>query len=75
MTRSRAHARSGADARIEEASSLGEASNTCAEGPGQGILPGASGWVTVTLPPGRYKLVCDLPGHYAASMYAQLTVS
>jgi uncharacterized cupredoxin-like copper-binding protein len=65
----------GADARIDEARSLGEASNTCAEGPGQGILPGASGWVTVTLPPGRYELVCNLPGHYAAGMYTQLTVS
>ncbi|HEY8701251.1 MAG TPA: sulfocyanin-like copper-binding protein [Arthrobacter sp.] len=65
----------GADARIDEAGSLGEASNTCAEGPGQGILPGASGWVTVTLPPGRYELVCNLPGHYAAGMYTQLTVT
>lgn len=65
----------GADAKIDEAGSLGEASNTCAEGTGQGILPGASGWVTVTLPPGRYELVCNLPGHYAAGMYTQLTVS
>ena len=48
----------GGDAKIDEAGSLGEASNTCAEGTGQGILPGASGWVTVTLPPGRYELVC-----------------
>jgi uncharacterized cupredoxin-like copper-binding protein len=65
----------GADARIDEAGSLGEASNTCAEGSGQGILPGASGWLTATLPPGRYELVCNLPGHYAAGMYTQLTVS
>ncbi|MCB5291715.1 hypothetical protein BJQ90_01142 [Arthrobacter sp. SO3] len=65
----------GADAKIDEAGSLGEASNTCAEGTGQGILPGASGWVTVTLPPGRYELVCNLPGHYAAGMYTQLTVT
>ncbi|MCB5282235.1 MULTISPECIES: sulfocyanin-like copper-binding protein [unclassified Arthrobacter] len=65
----------GADAKIDETGSLGEASNTCAEGTGQGILPGASGWVTLTLPPGRYELVCNLPGHYAAGMYTQLTVS
>ncbi|SDP64873.1 Uncharacterized copper-binding protein, cupredoxin-like subfamily [Arthrobacter sp. ok909] len=65
----------GADAKIDEAGSLGEASNTCAEGTGQGILPGTSGWVTLTLPPGRYELVCNLPGHYAAGMYTQLTVS
>lgn len=65
----------GGDARIDEAGSLGEASNTCAEGTGQGILPGASGWVTVTLAPGRYELICNLPGHYAAGMYTQLTVN
>lgn len=65
----------GADAKIDEAGSLGEASNTCADGAGQRILPGASGWVTVTLPPGRYELVCNLPGHYAAGMYTQLTVT
>lgn len=64
----------GGDARIDEAGSFGEASNTCAAGAGQGILPGASGWVTVTLPSGRYELVCNLPGHYAAGMYTQLTV-
>ncbi|MCB5283463.1 sulfocyanin-like copper-binding protein [Arthrobacter sp. AL08] len=65
----------GADGQIDEADSLGEASNTCAEGTGQGILPGTTGWVTVTLPPGRYELVCNLPGHYAAGMYTQITVN
>lgn len=65
----------GGDARIDEAGSLGEASNTCGEGAGQGILPGTSSWVSVTLEPGRYELVCNLPGHYAAGMYTQLTVT
>ncbi|MET3923451.1 sulfocyanin-like copper-binding protein [Arthrobacter sp. UYEF20] len=65
----------GGDAKIDEAGSLGEVSNTCAEGTGQGILPGASGWITLTPPPGPYELVCNLPGHYAAGMYTQLTVS
>ncbi|MFC0457440.1 sulfocyanin-like copper-binding protein [Arthrobacter liuii] len=63
------------DGTIDEAGSVGEASSTCAEGTGQGILPGASGWVTRTLPPGRYELLCNLPGHYAAGMYTQFTVS
>ncbi|MHB1171993.1 MAG: sulfocyanin-like copper-binding protein [Lacisediminihabitans sp.] len=63
------------DGRIDEAASLGEASNTCGEGAGQGIVPGASSWVTVPLAPGRYEVVCNLPGHYAAGMYSQLTVS
>lgn len=65
----------GGDGRIDEAGSLGEASNTCGEGAGQGIIPGTSSWVTVTLAPGRYEVVCNLPGHYAAGMYSQLTVS
>lgn len=34
-----------------------------------------SGWVTVTLPPGRYELICNLPGHCAEGMYTQLTVT
>ena len=65
----------GADAKIDENGSLGEASNTCAAGSGDGIAPGASSWVTVNLPAGRYEVVCNLPGHYAAGMYAQLLVS
>jgi uncharacterized cupredoxin-like copper-binding protein len=65
----------GGDGRIDEVGSLGEASKTCGEGAGQGIAPGATSWVTVDLQPGRYELVCNLPGHYAAGMYSQLTVS
>jgi uncharacterized cupredoxin-like copper-binding protein len=67
--------RIGGDGKIDEAGSLGEASKTCGEGAGQGVVPGASGWVSVTLAPGRYELVCNLPGHYAAGMYTQLTVT
>jgi len=62
------------DAKIDEAGSLGEASRTGGAGAGEGIVPGASGWVTVTLAPGRYEPVCNLPRHYAAGMYSQLTV-
>lgn len=65
----------GGDGKIDEAGSLGEASSTCAEGSGQGILPRSAGWVTVDLPPGRYELVCNFPGHYVAGMYTQLTVT
>jgi uncharacterized cupredoxin-like copper-binding protein len=63
-----------ADGTIDEATSIGEASNTCGAGAGEGIAPAASSWTTVTLAPGRYELVCNLPGHYAAGMYTQLTV-
>ncbi|ALE92773.1 hypothetical protein AOC05_11445 [Arthrobacter alpinus] len=65
----------GGDGKLDETGSLGEASNTCAEGAGQGILPGGSGWVSITLAPRRYELLCNLPGHYGAGMYTQLTVT
>ncbi|MBT1003992.1 hypothetical protein KIH31_15490 [Paenarthrobacter sp. DKR-5] len=65
----------GGDGKIDEAGSLGEASATCADGAGQGILPRTVGWVSVDLAPGRYELVCNFPGHYSAGMYTQITVS
>jgi len=65
----------GSDGRVDEGGSLGEASPTCGAGAGDGIAAWATGWVTLTRGPGRYELVCNLPGHYAAGMYAGLTVS
>ena len=65
---------SGPDGRIDEAGLLGEASSSCDDGEGPGIVPGASSWVTIDLGPGRYELVCNYPGHYAAGMYAELRV-
>jgi uncharacterized cupredoxin-like copper-binding protein len=64
----------GADNRIDETDSLGEASRSCAEGEGEGINPGSVGWTSLQLPPGDYELVCNLPGHYAAGMYTMLHV-
>lgn len=63
-----------AQGRIDETGSVGEASASCAPGAGEGITSGAVGWVTVTLEPGRYELVCNLPNHYADGMYAELDV-
>jgi uncharacterized cupredoxin-like copper-binding protein len=63
------------DGRVAETGSVGEASNTCASGTGTGLTPGTIGWVTLQLPPGHYELVCNLAGHYAAGMYAELIVS
>jgi uncharacterized cupredoxin-like copper-binding protein len=65
----------GGDGKVDEAGSLGEASKTGGAGAGDGIAPGASGWVTVTLAPGHYELVCNLPRHYGAGMYTQLNVT
>lgn len=64
----------GSDDRVSEAGSLGEASTTCGRGAGDGIDPGAISWVTLHLRPGNYELVCNLPGHYAAGMHAELRV-
>ena len=68
-------ARLAATPRSTRRPALGDASNTDCACAGQGVVPGASGCMTITLPPGRYELVCNLPGHYAAGMYTQLTVT
>lgn len=65
----------GADGKVDETASLGEASRSGGADAGDGIQPGAAGWTTLDLPAGRYELICNLPGHYAAGMYAELTVS
>lgn len=65
----------GADGTVDESGSLGEASRSDGAGAGDGIEPGAAGWVTLDLEPGRYELVCNLPGHYADGMYALLVVT
>ena len=38
------------------------------------LQPGASASLTRALPAGHYALVCALPGHYEAGMYADFTV-
>lgn len=64
----------GADDTVDESGSLGEALADCRAGGGEGITAGGAGWVTVTLKPGRYELICNLPGHYAAGMFTELDV-
>ncbi len=64
----------GTDGTVDESGSLGEASNPCATGSGDGITAGSVSWVTVTLTPGRYELICNLPNHYAAGMYQEFDV-
>jgi uncharacterized cupredoxin-like copper-binding protein len=65
----------GSDGEVSETGSLGEASSSCASGAGSGLPSGSVGWVTVTLTPGRYEVVCNLPNHYADGMHAELTIS
>jgi len=64
----------GPDGRVDESAGLGEASRTCGAGEGDGIAPGATGWTTISLAPGRYEFVCNIAGHYGAGMYAELDV-
>jgi uncharacterized cupredoxin-like copper-binding protein len=63
------------EAKIDETGSLGEASRSGGEGSGEGIAPGATGRMTVTLAHGQYELVCNLMGHYVSGMYSKLTVT
>ncbi len=65
----------GADGTVDESGSLGEASASCGTGSGDGVAAGAVGWATLTLAPGRYELVCNLPNHYADGMYQEFTVT
>lgn len=70
----------GADGKVDEAGSIGEASRTCGADAGEesadpGIAPGATGSTTLNLRPGRYELLCNIAGHYGAGMYTQLTVT
>ncbi|MET3948329.1 hypothetical protein ABIB49_003050 [Arthrobacter sp. UYCu512] len=41
----------GRDGKIDVSGSLAEAAATCAEGEGNGVLPSAAGWITLTLRP------------------------
>jgi uncharacterized cupredoxin-like copper-binding protein len=37
--------------------------------------PGKSGSLTVSLDPGTYLLICNIPGHYEAGMWTEFTVT
>lgn len=65
----------GSGGRVDETGILGEASRGCAAGAGAGIITGLTGWTTFTLSGGRYELLCNLPGHYAAGMFTELDVT
>ena len=63
-----------AENKVDESASLGHVEGSCGADEGDGIVPGATGWTTITLAPGRYELVCNIAGHYRAGMYALLEV-
>jgi len=39
------------------------------------IPPGTSATLTLNLKPGTYQVICNLPGHYVAGMYTDLTIT
>ena len=65
----------GSGGTVDEHGSVGEVSNNGGAGVGEGLHPGGAGWMTLHLRAGRYELVCNLPGHYAAGMFAELDVT
>lgn len=65
----------GGTATVDEKGSLGEATSASGDGGDEGIVPGGTAPLTVTLPPGQYELVCNIMGHYVSGMFAKLTVT
>ena len=57
-----------ADMRVDEdkAGDKGEVSE---------LDPGASGELTLALKPGKYLLICNVPGHFAAGMWTEFEVT
>jgi len=53
----------------------GEASEAGSVGEVSDLGVGSSGTLTVNLKPGRYVMICNLPGHYTAGMRTEFTVS
>lgn len=64
----------GANGKVSETGSLGEASAACVWC-SRGHPRGSASWVTLKLPAGRYELVCNLPNHYADGMRQELDVT
>jgi len=53
------------DNEVDESTSVGEIAD---------VEPGATKKTTFELAPGKYAMVCALPGHYEGGMYGSLTV-
>ena len=51
---------------VDESASVGEIPD---------VEPGKSGSETFDLKPGKYVMVCALPGHYEGGMYGSVTVN
>lgn len=65
----------------KQAAQLGKAGEKTGEASEQGSVgeigdfgPGKFATTTMTLKPGHYALICNIPGHYKAGMYSDLIV-
>ena len=54
----------------------GEVDEEAYSGPGEipDVEPGETGKTTLDLKPGKYAMICNVPGHYKAGMYGLVTV-
>lgn len=59
-------AKLGGGSRVSETGHVGEIGD---------MAPGATKSVTLTLRPGHYSVICNLPSHYKMGMHADLTVN
>ena len=57
------------------ADSKGQVAETGSQGETGDIAAGASKTLKLKLAKGHYALICNIPGHYAAGMHVDLTVS
>ena len=65
----------GGNDRVDEAGVLGEVEPVCDQSVTvDGIAAGNLGRVTLRLQPGRYEIVCNLPGHYSSGMFETIVV-
>ena len=60
---------------VSSSPSLAQASSSCGEGPGGGIAPGQSSWVSINLARGTYVLVGDGRNINSSAMTRELRVS
>jgi uncharacterized cupredoxin-like copper-binding protein len=65
----------GADTRSARTPASARRRPIAAPVPGRASPQATRAGVTIALKPGRYELLCNLPGHYAAGMYGELDVT
>jgi uncharacterized cupredoxin-like copper-binding protein len=60
---------------VENGAANEEAEGIANAGEVEGLASGDTGTLTLTLDPGSYVIMCNLPGHYEKGMYTGFTVT